>query len=137
MSELPAGKAIVLFDGVCNLCSSSVQFILRHDSANRFLFGSLQGVAGQGWLQHFNLPVNDFHSFMLVENDRLYTRSSGILRMLKLLGNGWQLLYFFMVVPKFVRDGVYDFIARNRYRWFGKKEECWIPKPEWKEKFLD
>jgi len=130
-------KKIVLFDGVCNLCSNSVQFIIRHDKKNQFLFGSLQGKAGQEYLRKFNLPEDSFNSFMLVENDKLYDRSSGALRMLKHLGNGWQLFYAFIIVPKFIRDGVYNFIAKNRYKWFGKKEACWIPTPELKEKFLD
>ena len=130
-------KKIVLFDGVCNLCSSSVQFILKHDKKNQFLFGSLQGKAGQGYLNKFNLPADTFNSFMLIEGEELYTRSSGALRMLKHLGNGWQLLYAFIIVPKFIRDGVYNFIAKNRYKWFGKKDECWLPTREWKGKFLD
>ncbi|HLK30518.1 MAG TPA: thiol-disulfide oxidoreductase DCC family protein [Puia sp.] len=130
-------KKIVLFDGVCNLCSGSVQFILKRDKKNQFLFGSLQGKAGQAYLQKFNLPADEFNSFMLVEGDQLYTRSSGALRMMKYLGGGWKLLYAFIIVPKFIRDAVYNFIAKNRYKWFGKKEECWIPTPEWKTKFLD
>lgn len=130
-------KKIILFDGVCNLCSSSVQFILKHDKKNQFLFGSLQGKAGQGYLKKFNLPVDALNSFMLVENDKLYARSSGALRMLRHLGNGWQLLYAFMIVPKFIRDGVYNIIAKNRYKWFGKKEACWVPTPELMAKFLD
>jgi predicted DCC family thiol-disulfide oxidoreductase YuxK len=130
-------KKIILFDGVCNLCSSSVRFILKHDKKNQFLFSSLQGKTGQAYLKKFNLPVDAFNSFMLVEGEKLYTRSSGALRMLKYLGNGWQLLYAFIIVPKFIRDGVYNFIAKNRYRWFGKKEECWIPTDALKAKFLD
>jgi predicted DCC family thiol-disulfide oxidoreductase YuxK len=130
-------KKIILFDGVCNLCSSSVRFILKHDKKNQFLFSSLQGKTGQAYLKKFNLPADAFNSFMLVEGDHLYTRSSGALRMLKYLGNGWQLLYAFIIVPKFIRDGVYNFIAKNRYRWFGKKEECWIPTDALKAKFLD
>jgi predicted DCC family thiol-disulfide oxidoreductase YuxK len=131
------GKFIVLFDGVCNLCSSSVQFILKHDKKDQFLFGSLQGSYGQELLKKYGLPQNEFNSFMLLEADELYTKSSGALRMLKHLGGGWSLLYAFIIVPKFIRDGVYNFIAHNRYRWFGKKEVCWLPRPEWKEKFLD
>ena len=134
---IPSGKKIVLFDGVCNLCSSSVQFILKRDKKNQFLFGSLQGDYGQRVLQHYHLPTDNFNSFMLLEGDKLYTRSSGALRMLKHLGGGWGLLYGFMIVPKFIRDSVYNFIATNRYKWFGKKEACWLPRPEWKEKFLD
>jgi predicted DCC family thiol-disulfide oxidoreductase YuxK len=130
-------KKIVLFDGLCNLCSSSVQFILKRDKKNQFLFGSLQSISGQGYLKNFNLPVNDFNSFILVEGNKLYTRSSGALRMLKHLGNGWQLFYAFIIIPKFIRDGVYNFIAKNRYKWFGKKEACWVPTPELNAKFLD
>ena len=132
-----AEKKIVLFDGVCNLCSSSVQFILKLDKKNQFLFGSLQGKAGQAYLKKFNLPADAFNSFMLVEGDELYTRSSGALRMMKYLGSGWQLLYAFIIIPKFIRDGIYNFIAKNRYKWFGKKEECWVPTAELKAKFLD
>ncbi|MBC7850638.1 MAG: thiol-disulfide oxidoreductase DCC family protein [Chitinophagaceae bacterium] len=130
-------KTVILFDGVCNLCSNSVQFVLKRDHTNSFQFGSLQGDYGQTMLKKYNLPANEFNSFMLIEDDRLYTKSSGALRMLKKLGSGWQLLYGFIIVPKFIRDAVYDFIAKNRYKWFGKKEACWLPKPEWKERFLE
>jgi predicted DCC family thiol-disulfide oxidoreductase YuxK len=130
-------KKIVLFDGVCNLCSGSVQFILKRDRKNQFLFASLQGNYGQRILESHHLPKDNFNSFLLVEGDKLYTRSSGALRMLKHLGGGWGLLYAFIIVPKFLRDAVYNFIAKNRYKWFGKKETCWLPKPEWKERFLD
>ena len=74
---------------------------------------------------------------MLIEGEELYTRSSGALRMLKHIGGGWKLLYAFIIVPKFIRDAVYNLIAQNRYRWFGKKVACWLPKREWKERFLD
>ena len=130
-------KKIVLFDGICNLCNSSVQFILRHDKKDQFLFGSLQGKAGQGYLEKFGLSNSNFSSFMLVEGERLYTRSSGALRMLKHIGGGWQLLYAFIAVPKFIRDGVYNLIAKYRYKWFGKREACWIPTAELRSKFLD
>ena len=130
-------QKVVLFDGVCNLCSSSVQFILKRDKKNQFLFGSLQGQYGQATLQKYQLPHDEFNSFMLIENDQLYTRSTGALRMLKHLGGAWSLLYAFIIVPRFIRDAVYNWIARNRYRWFGKKNECWLPRPEWKARFLD
>lgn len=126
-----------MFDGVCNLCSSSVQFILKHDKKSQFLFGSLQGNTGQAYLKKFKLPGDIFNSFMLIEGEKLYTRSSGALRMLKHLGNGWQLLYAFIIVPKFIREGIYNFIAKNRYKWFGKKEECWVPTKAFKANFLD
>ena len=130
-------KKIVLFDGVCNLCSSSVQFILKKDKKNQFLFGSLQGKAGQEYLAKFNLPADEFNSFILVEDDILYSRSTAALRILRYLGSGWPLLYAFIIVPKFIRDGTYNWIAKNRYKWFGKKNECWLPTKELKKMFLD
>lgn len=129
---------IVLFDGVCNLCSSSIQFIIKRDKKNQFVFGSLQGKAGEKYLTRFNRgAVDDYSSFMLVEGKRLYTRSTGALRMLKHLGGGWQLFYAFIIVPKFIRDAVYNLVARNRYKWFGRKHTCWVPTPELKARFLD
>ncbi len=137
MSNHNGNKKIVLFDGVCNLCSSSVQFILKKDKKDQFLFGSLQGSAGQHYLHKYQLPPNTFHSFMLVEGDKLYIRSSAALRMLKHIGGAWGLLYGLIIVPRFIRDGIYNVIAKNRYKWFGKKEACWIPTPALKQKFLD
>ena len=130
-------KKIILFDGVCNLCSKSVQFILKRDKKNQFLFGSLQGNYGQEMLKKYQLPANEFNSFMLIEGDKLYTRSSGALLMLKHLGGWWGLLYVFIIVPKFIRDGIYNWISKNRYKWYGKMNECWLPKPEWKARFLE
>jgi predicted DCC family thiol-disulfide oxidoreductase YuxK len=130
-------KKIVLFDGVCNLCSRGVQFIIKHDKKNQFLFSSLQGKKGQEYLKQFNLPINDLNSFILIEGNTLFTRSTAALRILKYLGNGWQLFYAFIILPKFIRNGVYKWIAKNRYKWFGKKEECWIPTAELQPKFLD
>ena len=133
MSDHP----IILFDGVCNLCNRAVQFVLKRDKLKRFRFASLQGEAGQRYLQQYNLPANDLNSFILIDGDRFYTKSSAALRMLRLLGGGWKLLYGFIIVPPFIRNGVYSLIAKNRYRWFGKRDTCWIPTPELKSRFLD
>jgi predicted DCC family thiol-disulfide oxidoreductase YuxK len=130
-------KKIILFDGVCNLCSKSVQFIISRDKKELFLFGSLQGKAAQAYGKKFNITFNMINSFILIDQNNIYTRSSAALRVLKYLGNGWQLFYAFIIVPKLLRDGIYNLIANNRYKWFGKKEECWLPTPAWKEKFLD
>ena len=130
-------KKIVLFDGVCNLCNAGVQLLIKHDQKNQFLFASLQGKKGQECLKQFNLPQDSFNSFLLMEDDKFYDRSTGLLRIMKHLGGGWQLAYVFIIVPKFIRDGIYNFIASRRYQWFGKKEVCWVPTPELKEKFLD
>ena len=129
-------KKILLFDGVCNLCNATVQFVIKRDRANQFLFGSLQGSAGQEFMKKFGLPTNELNSFILVENGKAYTESTSILRTLKHLGNGWNLLYGFIIVPKFIRDFVYKVIAKNRYKWFGRRDECMVPRPEWTEKFL-
>ena len=130
-------KSILLFDGVCNLCNRSVQFIIKRDRKKQFLFAPLQGKTGQDLLQRFNLPANNLNSFVLVEKDKVYTRSSAALRVSKTLGRGWQFFYVFMIVPRFIRDGVYNLIAKNRYKWFGKKNSCMIPTPELKDRFLD
>ena len=128
---------VILFDGVCNLCNSSVQFVIRRDKKGSFRFASLQGRSGQQYLQQYHLPVDDFNSFVLIENNKVYTRSTAALRVARQLGGGWKLLYGFIVIPRFIRDAVYNLVAKNRYRWFGKKEACMIPSPELKARFLD
>ncbi len=127
----------VYFDGICNLCNGTVLFIIKHDKQKRFRFASLQGMAGQAFLKKQDLPADTFNSFILAKGDNIYTRSTAALRVCKYLGSGWPLLYGFIILPRFVRDAVYNLIARNRYKWFGKKEACWIPTPALKEKFLD
>jgi predicted DCC family thiol-disulfide oxidoreductase YuxK len=132
-----SSKYIILFDGICNLCNSSVQFVLARDKKKQFVFGSLQGKAGQDYLQRIHLPVNEFNSFILIEGDKVYTRSTGALRVLKHLGGGWSLLYGLIIIPGFIRDGIYKWIAGNRYKWFGKRDTCRVPTPEEKGQFLD
>ena len=130
-------KPIVLFDGVCNLCNSAVQFIIRHDKKNTFMFTSLQSDTGKKLLAQYDLPLNELNSFILIENNKAYTRSSGALRVIKKLKGLWPLLYGFIIVPKFIREGVYNWVGRNRYKWFGKQEACMIPTPELKARFLN
>ena len=132
-----ADSSIVLFDGVCNLCNSSVQFIIKRDKKKKFLFAPLQGKKGQEIFLKHSLPAGELNSFILAEGDKIYTKSTGALRMLKKLGGPWSLLYAFIIVPAFIRDGIYNWVAQNRYNWFGKKVQCMIPTPEWKERFLD
>lgn len=127
---------IVLFDGVCNLCNGVVQFIIKKDKKEQFRFASLQSDFGQQILQHFHLPQTDFNSFIYLENGKLYTKSSAALRMAKRLGGGWQILYGFMIVPPFIRNGIYNWVARNRYKWYGKQESCWLPTPDLKGRFI-
>ena len=127
---------VVLFDGVCNLCNSVVQLVIKHDPKKQFRFASLQSPFGQQVLQQFHLPATSFNSFILLENGRIYTKSTGALRMAKKLGGLWALLYGFMIVPPFIRNGVYNWVARNRYKWYGKQETCWLPTPDLKMRFI-
>jgi predicted DCC family thiol-disulfide oxidoreductase YuxK len=128
---------IILFDGVCNLCQRSVQFVLKHDKKAIFQFGSLQGNTGQKMLKEYALGAETLNTFILIENGKVYTRSTAALRVLKIQGFPWSLGYALVILPRFIRDSVYAWIARNRYRWFGRTEECWLPSPEWSERFLD
>ncbi|HTN05519.1 thiol-disulfide oxidoreductase DCC family protein [Agriterribacter sp.] len=128
---------VILFDGVCNLCNSSVQFIIRHDKRKQFRFASLQGHAGQALLQQFNLPATHFNSFVLIEGNRLFTQSTAALRTFKTLGGAWSLLYGGIIIPPFIRNAIYRLIATNRYRWFGKRASCMVPPPGVKSRFLD
>ncbi|MGZ4048738.1 MAG: thiol-disulfide oxidoreductase DCC family protein [Bacteroidia bacterium] len=129
--------SIILFDGVCNLCNGAVQFVIKRDNKNQFLFASLQSEEGKQILEEHNFPENKINSFFLVENGKVYDRSTAALKVVKRLTGLWPLLYGFIIVPKFIRDGVYNWIAKNRYQWFGEKDECMVPTPELKTKFLN
>ncbi len=129
-------QPIVLFDGVCNLCNGAVQFIIRHDKNEKFLFASLQSEIGKKILSSNNLSRDDLKTFLLIEDDKVYTKSTAALRVIKQLNGVISILYTFNVIPKFIRDSIYDLVARNRYNWFGKKDECMIPTPQLKARFL-
>ncbi len=122
---------------MCNLCSGIVQFVIRHDRKKKFLFASFQGKAGKAIAEKWKVPLPDADSFVLVLGDSLYSRSDAALLLLRKLGGGWSLLYGLKILPRFIRDGVYRYIARNRYKWFGKKESCLLPSPETRDRFLD
>lgn len=128
---------VILFDGVCNLCSSSVQFIIRNDPKKYFRFASLQSNFGQSVLKQFNLPSNELNSFILFHKGKIAIKSTGALEVAKRLLGAWPLLYIFIIVPAFIRDAVYEFIGRNRYKWFGKKETCWLPTAEINSLFIN
>jgi predicted DCC family thiol-disulfide oxidoreductase YuxK len=127
---------IILFDGVCNLCNGSVQFVLLRDKVGYFKFASLQSEAGQALLEKYKLPKDDYNSFILVEGDRVFSKSTAALRVARKLQGPWKMLYVFNIIPAFIRDMVYSLIAKNRYRIFGKRETCMLPRPEWKGRFL-
>jgi predicted DCC family thiol-disulfide oxidoreductase YuxK len=126
---------VLLFDGVCNLCNAVVQFVLKHDPSGRIRFASQQSSFGAGVMRHHQLP--DMQTVVLLEGNRVFTRSDAALRLLHHLPAPWRWLAVFRVVPRGLRDLVYDFVARNRYRWFGKQDACWLPRAEWKTRFLD
>lgn len=127
---------ILLFDGVCNLCNSAVQFVIKRDKKKKFLYTSLQSKTGQKLLLKYGLNLSDFDSFILIENEKYFTKSTAALKIAKGLGGIWSMLYIFIIIPKFSRNAIYDFIARNRYKWFGKRDECMLPSPEFKDRFL-
>ncbi|MCB0478046.1 MAG: thiol-disulfide oxidoreductase DCC family protein [Crocinitomicaceae bacterium] len=127
---------IILFDGVCNLCNGSVQFVLMRDHQEQFKFASLQSDFGQRVLKDHGLDQNDFNSFIYLRNGELIQKSSAALEIAKDLKNMWQLLYVFILVPKPIRDFVYSFIAQNRYKLFGQKESCMIPEKPVQHRFI-
>ena len=130
-------RKIILFDGICNLCNQSVQFVIEHDSKNQFRFASLQSDFGQDFLKKNKLEATQFDSIVFIEDDQFYTKSSAALKIAKYLDGLTSWLTIFMIVPKPLRDIVYSFIAKNRYRWFGKNESCWLPTKELKAKFIE
>ena len=128
---------ILLFDGVCNLCKSSVQFVIARDPNARFRFASLQSEIGAALARHFGINADQLTSVVLIADGQAHTHSSGALRSAKLLRQPWPLMAVFLVIPRFIRDWVYDFIGNRRYRWFGKMEVCWMPEPALQSRFLD
>lgn len=127
---------IILFDGVCNLCNGAVTYIIRRDKKNLFKFAALQSEIGQQLISKFNIDTSKVDSIILIDGEKHYEKSSAALRIAKYLSGAYPLLFGFMILPKFIRNAVYDYIAKNRYKWFGKKESCMIPTAELKSKFL-
>jgi len=127
---------LVLFDGVCNFCNSSINFVIDHDSQKRFKFASLQSEVGQQYLAQFSRNKKDFDSVLLVKNGRVFEKSDAALHIARHLDGAWKWLYFLRWVPRVVRDRIYDLVAKNRYRIFGKSDACRLPNPELRERFL-
>ena len=127
---------VVLFDGVCNLCNSTIQFIINRDENNEFKFASLQSNFGQAFLKERRLNQTDFTTMILIDEESFYTKSDAILRIFKRL-KGYRWMRFFQIVPRFLRDATYSFISKNRYVWFGKQEvSCMLPTKELTSKFI-
>lgn len=137
IKELPKHKQLVLFDGVCNLCNSSINYVIKHDKDSIFMFAPLQGEAGQQVIKHYKLDTTQTDSILLYsENNGLKIKSTAALAIASKLGFPRNLLSIFYIVPAFMRNWVYDYIAKNRYKWYGEKDACMIPTPELKAKFL-
>ena len=138
MFNLPENKKIILFDGVCNLCDASVQFIIKNDKNDVFRFVAIQSELGQQIIKHLGIDTFKTDSIILYEPGvAYYFKAEAALRIAKELKSWHSMLYMFINVPNFIKNGVYDFIAKNRYKWYGKKEACMIPTPELKAKFLE
>jgi len=134
LRRISESNPVVLFDGVCNFCVGSVRFIINRDPNNRFRFASLQSDAGSQIAE--GRGMEGLVTLMLLENGRLHARSGAALRIAAKLRFPWSLAAVFLIVPRFVRDAVYNVVARNRYKWFGVSDECMIPTPEIRERFL-
>ncbi|MBA2176270.1 thiol-disulfide oxidoreductase DCC family protein [Halobacillus locisalis] len=126
---------IILFDGECNFCDNSVQFMIKRDKNARFSFASLQSENGRKLLEQYKAP-SDLDSFVLIENGQFHTQSSAALRVCKSLDGAWKLLVTLLIVPRPIRDFFYTTLAKNRYKWFGKKDQCMLPSKEQKKRFL-
>lgn len=136
MDTQVTNKKIILFDGVCNLCNTTVVFVIKRDAKDMFRFVALQSEKGTALVNEYGIDTTKLDSVLLLDKSTYYYKSSAILQISKHLSKGWPMLQIGYILPKFLRDLLYDFIAKNRYKWFGKKEACMIPTPELKAKFL-
>ncbi|MEP7252705.1 MAG: thiol-disulfide oxidoreductase DCC family protein [Ginsengibacter sp.] len=130
-------QSIILFDGVCKLCNSAVNFVIKRDKNNRIQFAPLQSETARVLLKDSAINASELKSFVFIDKGVLYTESTAALKVCRYLSSLWPLCYGLMVVPRFIRDGFYRWVGKNRYKWFGKKDECMIPTPELRAKFLN
>ena len=128
---------LILFDGMCNLCSFWVRFVIQRDPRKEFRFAALQSAAGQETLRRLALAGGEPHTMVFVEEGKAYLKSSAALRIARRIGGLGSLAFVFIILPAPVRDFFYDLVARNRYRWFGRKESCMVPTPDLKDRFLE
>ena len=126
---------LLLFDGICNFCNNWVNFIIRRDKEKKIRFATLQSDAGKSLLKKFNTPSNE-DTVVLIDDEKAFTKSSAVLRVMKHIGGIYYPLFLFIIVPKYIRDLCYETIARNRYKWWGKRNECMIPTPDVKDRFI-
>jgi predicted DCC family thiol-disulfide oxidoreductase YuxK len=128
---------IVLFDGTCNLCSGIVKFLIRNDKRKILRFAAMQSEAGKEILQQYGFPEHYLKTFVFVKNNKAYTGSTAALKLYNELPWYWKWTQAFWIVPRFLRDAVYEFVSKHRFQWFGKKDHCMVPSPELKSRFLD
>jgi len=129
-------KPIILFDGVCNLCDGFVQWVIKRDLAGQFMFASLQSDAAKDLFEKHNISETDLSTVILIDGDKVYTHSDVPLQITHKIGGFWSIFYYFRWLPSPFRNAIYNWIARNRYRFFGKKDQCMIPTPNLKSRFL-
>ncbi len=138
LDTIPKNKKLILFDGVCNLCNASVLKVIKYDKKNVFLFTSLQSVTGKAILKELGIDTSKVDSIILyIPEEAFYIKASAALHIMKEFSGYWKLTQIASFLPNFFNDFLYDYVAKNRYKWFGKKEHCLIPSKEIKEKFLD
>ncbi len=132
-----AQNPVLFFDGVCNLCNGAIQFVIKHDKQQKLLFASLQSEAGKKAISGVTAQYQYYpDSLLLFYKGKYYIQSDAVLRTAKLMGGAWSAFYVFIIIPRFIRDGLYRFVSRNRYKWYGKRDACMIPTPELKARFL-
>ena len=127
---------VIVFDGVCNFCNAFVNFVLDRDSKHLFKFGTLQSQPAQEILRHFQLPIEEYETFLLIDQGKLFTKSTAAIKILRHLGIPRSLFRIFMMIPRQIRDPFYDFVARHRYQWMGKSDSCRVPTQQELNRFV-
>ena len=135
-SPIVKQEPVLLFDGYCNFCSSTVQFVLRKERNHVLFFSSLQSDTGKALLAHYHIDPLKTDSLVLIDKDKAYVKSGAAIRLARYMKGAYPLLVAFLIVPPFIRNAVYDYIARHRYKWFGKSESCMVPDPAVRQRFL-
>jgi predicted DCC family thiol-disulfide oxidoreductase YuxK len=136
MHEWARHEQVIVFDGVCNWCNTWVNFIIDHDPHGKFKFGTLQSDQAQQILKVLQLPTEDFTTFLFLDQSQVYTKSTAALKIVKHLSGVWPLFYLGIMIPRPLRDAMYDYIARRRYEWMGKGETCCVPTPAERDRFV-
>ncbi|MDH5368269.1 MAG: thiol-disulfide oxidoreductase DCC family protein [Cyclobacteriaceae bacterium] len=135
-SIIAVTKQLILFDGVCNLCNGAVNFIIDRDKKEKFQFATLQSDKGKHLLRRIDLPTDKLNTIVLIDQSKIYTKSTAVLHITKQLSGFWSLLFVLIIVPRFIRDECYDIVARSRYKWFGKTNACRVPTPNLIRRFI-